>query len=117
MTNDIERKIKYGNDTLKLSTYNTITGKTLTNVADLPNIGDIMWYISDIFTMGVQYGHRTELCDFLMNGTWYNNETMEFNYANFTSYAASKAKIDEYDAKMLANSVVSNTNIIRQWTW
>ena len=29
--------------------------------------GDFMFYIADIFTMGVQYGGRKELCDILLS--------------------------------------------------
>ena len=25
--------------------------------------GDLMWYIADVFSLGAQYGGRTELCD------------------------------------------------------
>lgn len=70
MTSDIERKLKYGSDEVKLATYNAITNKTLTDATKLPNIGDFMWYISDIFTMGVQYGGRVEMCNYLTNGTY-----------------------------------------------
>jgi hypothetical protein len=87
ITSDIERKLKYGNDSLKLETFNTITNQALTNVAEIPNIGDVMWYISDIFTMGVQYGGRVEMCNFLTNDTWYNTTSMEFNYKEFAIYA------------------------------
>jgi len=75
MTAVIERTLRFGNSTSKLSLYNSITFKTLTDVAQLPDIGDIMWYISDIFTMGVQYGGRTEMCSILTNGTIYNTTT------------------------------------------
>ena len=31
------------------------------------NHGDFMFYIADIFTLGVQYGQRTELCKMLVS--------------------------------------------------
>jgi hypothetical protein len=71
-----------------------------------------MWYVSDIYTMGVQYGLRTELCDFLTNSTWYANGT--YNYAEFAKYAIKKAEIDDYDAVELAKTdILSPPNAIR----
>ncbi len=29
--------------------------------------GDLMWYIADTFTLGVQYGGRIDLCDIFMS--------------------------------------------------
>jgi len=101
MTSDIERKLKYGNDTVKLATYNAITNKTLTDASKLPNIGDFMWYISDIFTMGVQYGGRVEMCVKLTDGTFWDNSTqpLSFNYTAFAVYAKARGvKIEDYDA-------------------
>ena len=117
MTADIERNLKYGTDKQKLEIFNTVTGKNLTNAADIPNIGDIMWYVSDIFTMGVQYGGRVEMCNFLTNGTWFNTTTMLYDYKAFSIYAGKKAQIDEYDALNLAKTDATTTNVFRQWTW
>jgi len=75
MTADIERNLRFGDDKLKLATYNAITNKTLTDATKLPNIGDFMWYISDIFTMGVQYGGRVEMCNKLVDGSMWDNTT------------------------------------------
>jgi len=108
MTSDIERKLKFGGDQLRLDTFNNITNRTITTTSDLPNLGDFMWYISDIFTMGVQYGGRVEMCNFLTNGSWYSNETMIYDYTAFSTYAAKKANLDEYDARVLSNSIVQN---------
>lgn len=33
------------------------------------NHGDFMFYVADIFTMGVQYGDRTGMCAYLMANT------------------------------------------------
>lgn len=118
MTSDIERKLKYGNDTVKLATYNAITNKTLTDASKLPNIGDFMWYISDIFTMGVQYGGRVEMCVKLTDGTFWDNSTSSYNYSAFAVYAVARGvKIEDYDALSLANTAVNLDNAIRQWTW
>jgi len=57
VTADIERVLSHG------------TAENITDLFDLfnnknPNInhGDFMWFISDVFTMGVQYGHRKDMC-------------------------------------------------------
>ena len=76
-----------------------------------------MWYVSDIFTMGVQYGGRVEMCNFLTNGTWFNTTTMLYDYKAFSIYAGKKAQIDEYDALVLGKTDATNTSIVRQWTW
>ena len=97
-----------------------ITNSTppLADVSALPNIGDFMWYVSDIFTMGVQYGGRTDLCARL-NSTFFSNVTSgEFNYTAFGEYATMKnVFIEDYDARSLAKTTLNTTNAIRQWTW
>ena len=108
MTSDIERKLKYGSDLVKLETYNIITNRTLTDISKLPNIGDFMWYISDIFTMGVQYGGRVEMCEKLTNGTFWDNVTSRYNYTAYAIYASARGvKIEDYDAESLANTTIS----------
>jgi len=47
------------------------------------NTGDFFWYMSDIYTMGVQYGKRTELCEMIAanaNGTQDEQLTASYNY-------------------------------------
>jgi len=72
LTADIERKLMFGNSIEKLAVFNEVTQSSITMLEDLPNIGDIMWWLSDVFTMGVQYGGRTKMCTSLMDDTWYN---------------------------------------------
>ena len=118
MTSDIERTLKFGEDELKLLLFNNITNNSLTNATEIPNVGDFMWYIADIFALGVEFGGRVEMCNLLTNGTFYDLKTGIYNYTAFSEYAKVRGvMIEDYDAVSLSNSIVQNNHIARQWTW
>lgn len=72
-----------------------------------------MFFIADIFTMGVQYGTRTEMCD-----TITSEEFQSDPWNQFAKYASMKGvTIDEYDAKSLTNTTYDASKNIRQWTY
>lgn len=56
--------------------------------------GDFMFFIADIFTMGVQYGTRTDLCNLITSASF-----KEDPWANLGIYADIKGvKVADYDA-------------------
>ena len=72
-----------------------------------------MFYIADIFTMGVQYGLRTELCDMLTSAAF-----KEDPWSNLGKYADSRnVHVQDYDAYLLANTTYDMYKNIRQWTY
>lgn len=79
------------------------------------NKKDFFWFLSDIYTIGVQYGHRTELCDMLIeqipNDIW----------TQLTAVAAYGVKnglaYDQYDAVSLQDTKIDINKNLRQWTY
>lgn len=78
------------------------------------NIGDFFWYLSDVFTMGVQYGRRTAMCNLFANSTWNMTYPVEGLHALAVSYGVT---VDQYDAVKLSNTTYDVNKNIRQWTW
>lgn len=75
--------------------------------------GDFMWFVSDIFTMGVQYGTRTMMCD-LFKSSEFNKDTMQ----GLADYATKlKVHVQDYDADSLSNTTIDIQKNIRQWTY
>jgi len=91
-----------------------ITKKIVSDASTLPLVGDFMWYISDIFTMGVQYGGRTEMCELMTNGTIFNKTTGLYNYYAFGDFALKKGvSIEEYERVSLSNTTLNTLNSSR----
>jgi len=75
--------------------------------------GDFMFYIADIFTMGVQYGTRTQMCELIESVEWADDP-----FSALGAYAIQKGvSADEYDAMALRNTTVDINKNIRQWTY
>lgn len=118
LTADLERKYRFGTHAQKCTYYNMITGKIESDASKLPHVGDFMWYVSDIFTMGVQYGGRTAMCELLTNGTIYNKTTDLYNFYAFGAFALSEGvSIEDYERVSLSNTTLNTLNSSRQWTW
>ena len=91
-----------------------ITKKIESDASKLPHVGDFMWYISDVFTMGVQYSKRTEMCEILTNGTIYNETTGLYNYYAFGDFALAKGvSIEDYERVFLSNTTLNKLNSSR----
>ena len=72
-----------------------------------------MFFIADIFTMGVQYGTRTLLCNEITSDSF-----NEDPWGNLAIYANIKGvKVSDYDAFMLTNTTYDINKNIRQWTY
>lgn len=108
LTVQIENIVKGDNETEKQSLFTTFNN----NNKDIV-IGDFMFFVADIFTMGVQYGHRIEMCELL--------ESDDFNQdplAGLAKYAEeSGVRVSDYDAESLKNTTFDINKNIRQWTY
>lgn len=58
MTYNVERNLTFASEAERNAVYSIFGNKNL-NI----NLGDFMWYLSDVFTMGVQYGGRIAMCE------------------------------------------------------
>lgn len=80
-----------------------------------PNVvhGDFMFFVADIFTMWVQYGRRTDMCDTILSQSFNLDpigETAKLReFYGLTS--------EEYDAASLSNTTIDFSLNLRQWTW
>ena len=61
---DIERILTWGNQTQKQELYTIFDNSNL----DIES-GDFTLFISDIFALAIQYGKRTDICNFIVNIT------------------------------------------------
>ena len=61
---DIERILTWGNQTQKQEIYTIFANEN-------PDIdhADFLLFVSDIFALAIQYGRRTEICDYIVNIT------------------------------------------------
>ena len=76
---------------------------------------DFFWFLSDIYTMGVQYGDRTGLCDMLIAN---KNEVIDLQLFEVAEYGRSKGiSYYQYDAKSLQNETIDINSNLRQWTY
>jgi hypothetical protein len=74
-----------------------------------------MWYIADLFTLGVQYGGRTELCDIFTSIAASN---MSLQLSVVKQYGDKKGTtLDQYDRVSLSNTKMNYQDNMRQWTW
>ena len=77
--------------------------------------GDFMWYIADLFTLGVQYGGRTELCNIFTSIAASN---MSLQLSVVKQYGDKKGTtLDQYDRVSLSNTKMNYQDNMRQWTW
>jgi hypothetical protein len=77
--------------------------------------GDFMFYIADTFTLGVQYGGRTDLCDTFSSIAGSN---MTQQIAVVKAYADKHGvTLNQYDRQALKNTKVNGQDNMRQWTW
>jgi hypothetical protein len=74
---------------------------------------DFMFFIADVFTMGVQYGTRKEMCEIL--------STLDFDkdpIGTVAQYAElKKVTFDQYAAYNLTNTTVDFAKSERQWAY
>ena len=72
--------------------------------------GDFQFFIADIFTMGIQYGHRTELCDMLKVAMLHDEYLM---FVHVSWYAHDKGvKAEDYDSLHMRNTTIDfNKNV------
>jgi len=109
VTLDIERVLLFNTTAEKEALYDMFGNKNYQI-----DHNDFMWFISDIFTMGVQYGNRTYLCDILEH-EWFKIAPIQI-VANLAQDAF-KVSADQYDAEALMNTTIDTTKNGRQWTW
>jgi len=73
--------------------------------------GDLMWYIADVFTLGVQYGGRTEQCDIFSSIAGSN---MSLQLSVVKQYADKKGTtLNEYDRVSLSNTKMNYQDNMR----
>jgi len=109
VTQDIERVLLFNSTAEKNAMYDMFG-----NTNYLIDRRDFMWFISDIFTMGVQYGNRTYMCDILEH-EWFDIAPIQI-VANLAKDAF-RVKPEEYDSDKLMNTTIDTTKNGRQWTW
>lgn len=81
----------------------------------MPNKPEFFFYLADIYTIAVQYGDRTGLCELLYANSGFDmNTQMEvmYNYGNQQG-----VHFSDYDAEVLAITDMNTVNTIRQWTY
>lgn len=79
------------------------------------NKHDFFFYLADIYTLGVQYGNRTYLCDFLMENSGYDMLTQLRAVAKFGKNSG--MYYDQYDAVALQDTTIDIDLNLRQWTY
>jgi hypothetical protein len=76
---------------------------------------EFFFYLADVFTIGVQYGGRTQLCDMLQS---ISSESFLNQLRALKSYADSKGVLlYQYDSSSLRNTSIDFNNNARQWTY
>ena len=75
---------------------------------------DFAFYFADVITISVQYGGRTELCDFLESLA--GVDILE-QYGKIAEYAKDEVSASEYDRKQLKSTKIIPSNPGRAWTY
>mmetsp|Transcript_657 Transcript_657/g.888 ORF Transcript_657/g.888 Transcript_657/m.888 type:complete len:243 (-) Transcript_657:206-934(-) len=75
---------------------------------------DFFFFYADIFTMGVQYGTRVDMCANLTAAEGEKDALMKAVAALATNGGVS---YDQYDAKALSNPTINADSSLRQWSW
>ena len=67
---------------------------------------DFMFYYADIFVEGVQYGHRTNLCDLLQSNASLSDYDM---FLSITEFGTTIAGVNppDYDTRELAKTEIN----------
>lgn len=77
--------------------------------------GDFMFYLADVFTLGVQYGGRSTLCDML---TSIASSPMNLQLPVVKQYAdKNNVSLRQYDRNALKDIKMNYEDNMRQWTW
>ena len=81
---------------------------------ELPDEGmrldEFMWFVSDIFTISVQYGNRMELCDYL------KQIAPTATYENLATWAKGKGVvISDYLSSVASDTTIDANKNMRQW--
>lgn len=84
------------------------------NSAGIDN-GDFMFYIADTFTLGVQYGGRSDLCDVFSSIA---SSDMKLQVPVLKQYADKHGvTLNQYDRVALSNTAMNYYDNMRQWSW
>lgn len=77
--------------------------------------GDFMFYVADTFTLGVQYGGRSDLCDIFSSIV---GNDMKLQLPVLKQYADQHGvTLNQYDRVALSNIKMNGQDNMRQWTW
>lgn len=76
---------------------------------------DFFFYLADIYTIGVQYGRRTQLCDMLMGNAMQKTDDQLAAVANFG--LESRLDYYQYYSTSLRNTTIDFDKSSRQWTY
>lgn len=75
--------------------------------------GDFMYFIADIFTGPIQYGKRTEMCEWITSESFKKDKLI-----NLGIYAKTQGLLtDGYESKNLAKPKIDVMSSMRQWTY
>ena len=81
------------------------------------NQKDFFWFLSDIYTTGVQYGDRTNLCA-MLQGQYDQNMPMLDQLTEVAAYGKAKGlNYYQYDANSLQDTTIDINSNLRQWTY
>lgn len=73
-------------------------------------LDEFMWFVSDIFTISVQYGNRMELCDYL------KQIAPTATYENLATWAKGKGvAISDYLSSVASDTTIDASKNMRQW--
>lgn len=92
--------------------------KALFDASELSD-GDFYYLIADAVGEGVQYGHREEACNQMVDAL-NNQRDLAVQLANYTTqffYAAMGNTAADYDSNVLANPNYNPDHAGRQWWW
>lgn len=76
--------------------------------------GDFAFYLADLFVSPVQYGNRTQLCEFLE--TLADVAPMD-RYKKLAEFTKGSHSLDSYDRQALKNETIVVAKSSRQWTY
>lgn len=76
---------------------------------------DYFFYLADHYTIGVQYGHRTTLCDMIMGNA---DLSMHDQMAAVAAFGVSQGVVySDYNAAQLEITTINTNTSGRQWTY
>jgi hypothetical protein len=78
---------------------------------------DFMFYLADIFTLSVQYGSRSEMCNNYLDVS-NSSDPSTIDLSKIYNLAQAKnVHYSDYNSYELAKTTVSNMTVGRQWTY